>query len=285
MPSIPATKLLHISRPRFWIYTFGPYIVGLLIGASQLADLNDWRVILFGIYFLFPANLFIYGINDIHDYDTDLKNPKKVDYETLVRPIEHRVLQQLTWTLTIPALLLAFFTNSRALWALLGFLFFSYFYSAPPIRAKARPLLDSMFNILYAFPGFFAYGLMGGQNFQWEYVVAAWCWTMAMHAYSAVPDISADRAANLDTVATKLGFQSTLWFCLALYATSAILTSGALHWLSWLLGALYITMMLISIRTGSEERLLKVYKLFPLLNTISGAAMFWYIALTKFYLL
>jgi hypothetical protein len=41
--------------------------------------------------------------------------------------------------------------------SLLGFLFFGIFYSAPPIRAKEIPFLDSFFNILYVFPGIAAY--------------------------------------------------------------------------------------------------------------------------------
>jgi 4-hydroxybenzoate polyprenyltransferase len=266
------------------MYTFGPYIVGLLIGARQISDLHDWRVLLCGLYFLFPANFFIYGINDIHDYETDVQNQKKVDYEGLVRPAEHHALFRLLGLVTVPALFFAlWFTNSRAVGALLGFGFFSYFYSAPPIRAKARPVLDSMFNILYACPGFFAYYLIGGQNFRPDYVLAAWCWTMAMHAYSAVPDISADHAANLETVATKLGFKSTLYGGLALYLASATLTYTALSWLSVLLGILYAAMMLVSLRSGTEAGVMRVYKLFPLLNTLSGAALFWYIALTKFF--
>lgn len=283
MSRIPLSKLLRISRPRFWIYTFGPYIVGLLIGARNLDQLNDWRVIVFGLFFLFPANLFIYGINDIFDYETDVKNRKKTDYETLVRPEERKPLQNLITAFSAPFVLTFGAVHTNALWCFLGFLFFSSSYSEPPIRAKARPVLDSAFNILYAFPAFFAYYLLGGQNFVPAYVLAAWLWTMAMHAYSAVPDISADRQAGLETVATKFGFQSTLMLCLIAYALSASLSFAALSWLSVVLGAIYIAMMWLSVRAGSEEGVLKIYTAFPFLNMASGAALFLYILQAKFF--
>lgn len=283
MRRIPLSKLLRISRPRFWIYTFGPYIVGLLIGARNLEQLNDWRVIVFGLFFLFPANLFIYGVNDIFDYETDSKNRKKTDYEVLVRPDEQQLLSRWILQLTLPFAALLLFLPQRAMWAFAGFVFFSLFYSAPPIRAKARPILDSAFNILYAFPAFFAYYLLGGQNFVLTYVLAAWLWTMAMHAYSAVPDISADREAGLQTIATHFGLGDTLALCLVCYTQSMALSFPALGWLSVLLGAVYIIMMLLSLCAGREDDILRIYVVFPFLNMAAGAALFIYILKTKFF--
>jgi 4-hydroxybenzoate polyprenyltransferase len=284
MSRISPAKLWRISRPRFWIYTFGPYIVGLLIGARDLDQLRDWRVMVFGAFFLLPANLFIYGVNDIFDYETDIKNQKKTSYEVLVQLDEQRVLMRTIALGTLPFLATLFFLPARAAWALGGFAFFSVFYSAPPIRAKARPVWDSMFNILYAFPAFFAYFLLDGYHFVPPYILAAWLWTMAMHAYSAVPDISADREAGLDTIATQFGFQSTLMLCLIGYALSALLSFDALGWLSLVLGAIYVAMMLVSMRAHNEERLLRVYAVFPFLNTAAGAALFLFILRTKFFL-
>ena len=58
--------LLKVSRPRFWIYIFGPYIVGLIAGVENKTELLSLLYLLFGIYFLYPANLLIYGVNDIY---------------------------------------------------------------------------------------------------------------------------------------------------------------------------------------------------------------------------
>lgn len=276
-------QLLKISRPRFWIYLFGPYIVGLVCGASTPAALLDWRVLLFGIYFLFPANLLVYGINDICDWETDKNNPKKESYEMLVTPREHRVLWHAILISNLPFLFLLSFVNLFCIFAMIAFLFFSIQYSAPPIRAKTKPILDSVFNVLYIFPGVFAYFLAGGQNFHFAAFGAAWLWAMAMHAYSAIPDISVDRNASTPTVATFLGFNGTLIFCFVCYALCALLAFSFLGMVAGVLGAVYLGLMLFSFGAKTEENLMRVYKWFPIINTFCGFVLFWSIALAKFF--
>jgi len=106
-------------------------------------------------------------------------------------------------------------------------------------------------------------------------------WTMAMHAYSAAPDISSDRAAGLQTVATRLGFHGTIGFCLALYVSSAVLALPFLTWLAAALGLLYATLMFFSLLARTESQLLRVYRWFPLVNTLSGMAIFFYVLQLK----
>ncbi|HVF10734.1 MAG TPA: prenyltransferase [Abditibacteriaceae bacterium] len=281
--SIAVSKLFKLSRPRFWIYVLGPYLVGLASGAAVLDDFQRWPVLLFGLFFTFPANLLIYGVIDIFDYETDKNNVKKTDYESLVTPDERSALWRAIALATLPFLIVLPAVPTAALPPLAAFLFFSIFYSTPPIRAKAKPVLDSAFNVLYIFPGVFAYYLIGGRDLSIQLVVAAWCWAMAMHAYSAVPDISADYESGLKTVATLFGFHGTLLLCLLLYAAAAILSSAALGLLSVLLGTAYVALMLYSMTRRNEAELLRVYKLFPSINTISGAALFFSVFLSKFF--
>jgi 4-hydroxybenzoate polyprenyltransferase len=281
-------KLLQISRPRFWIYLFGPYIVGLVCGASTPSALLNWRVLIFGIYFLLPANLFVYGTNDVYDWETDQNNPKKKDYETLVTPRDHAGLSRIIIALNLPFILGLLDINSLVAGfgcfsSILGFWIFSCAYSAPPIRAKTKPVFDSVFNVLYIFPGVFGYYLAGGAGFHLQPFFAAWLWAAAMHAYSAIPDISADRNASTPTVATLLGFHGTLWFCLACYFGAALLAFPILGIVAAVLGAVYLGLMLFSFFTKTEENLMRVYKWFPLVNTTCGFVLFWAIALHKFY--
>ena len=270
-------QLLRLSRPRFWMYVFGPYIVGALCGAATPALFFAPLALLFALFFLFPANLLIYGVNDVFDYETDVLNAKKRGYEDLVPPDERRKIALATTILCAPFLVLLPFLPLFSLLALAGFLFFSIGYSAPPIRAKARPIVDSAFNVLYIFPGVFAYFLCGGQNFSWFLFLGAWAWAMAMHAYSAVPDISADREARVPTVATFLELRGTLWFCLALYVFSAICAFPALKWLAVFLALVYGTLMTMSLRANSESGVMRIYRVFPLVNTLAGAAIFWFV--------
>ncbi|MBW3637133.1 MAG: prenyltransferase [Armatimonadetes bacterium] len=270
-------RLLLISRPRFWMYVFGPYLVGALAGASEPRDFFAPLNLLFALFFLFPANLLIYGINDICDYETDVLNAKKRGYEYLVPPDERSKIGRAIALFCAPFVPFLVFLPRASLLAMVAFLFFSIGYSAPPLRAKARPIVDSAFNVLYIFPGVFAYFLSGGTRFSWVLFGGAWAWAMAMHAYSAVPDISADKEAGVPTVATFLGIKATLWFCLGLYVFSALCASPALGWLAVLLAAIYVRLMLLSLRAGTELGVMKIYRHFPLVNTLAGGAIFWFV--------
>jgi lycopene elongase/hydratase (dihydrobisanhydrobacterioruberin-forming) len=276
-------RLLSISRPRFWIYELGPYVVG--IAAAAQGDLSVWvlfPVLLFFLFFLYPANIYIYGINDIFDYETDKLNPKKVSYESLVEPHEWRKLWTHILIVCTPFLLYALFSLSTpALLALLAFFFFAGFYSAKPIRAKARPFLDSIFSAgHYVATGVFSYLLVRGildLEVSWiplaVCVVAGMSWAISMHAYSAVPDIEADKGAKLPTIATTLGKKGTILLCAFLYAFSGFLVFSYLGIISILLSLVYVSFMLVSLKT-TEEQLFRVYTYFPAINTISGMIIF-----------
>ncbi|HRH41509.1 MAG TPA: prenyltransferase [Pyrinomonadaceae bacterium] len=274
---------LKVSRPRFWVYIFGPFLIGSISAIYDKIELLNLKFWLFVPFFLIFANLLIYGVNDIFDYETDVLNAKKQDYETLVTPERRRKLWFIIALTTLPFLILTTFQNISAILAMIGFLFFSIFYSAPPIRAKTIPLIDSIFNILYIFPGIFAYFLLGGTNLPWEIVLAGTFWVMAMHAFSAVPDIEADHAAGFKTVATLLGGKGTLIFCAILYLLAGILTFKYLGVFSLLASAAYLAMMLISLWNYSQQHVFAVYRYFPWLNTLIGFALFWFIAFSKFF--
>lgn len=275
------TFVLVVSRPRFWFYVLGPYVVGLVAGATSINDLLHPVYLLLGIYFTLPANLLIYGVNDIFDYETDRLNEKKDDYETRVEPDSRRRLWTAIAVLNLPFALVFFLSNTAAIAAAAGFLFFSIFYSAPPIRAKTKPFLDSAFNILYAMPGFLSYSLLSGDFPPGGVVAAAWCWTAAMHAYSAIPDIEADKQAGFSTVATLCGTNGTIALCLILYAASAILSAPFLGLASLTLGSAYVLLMLASFLSARNGRLFNLYKAFPLINVAAGFVLFWTIAMAK----
>ncbi len=274
--------LLKVSRPRFWFYLFGPYIVGLAAGASTGADLFSWQTVFLAFYFLFPSNLLIYGINDIFDHETDNFNEKKIEYETLVERESHKNLIFGILTLNLPFLIPAVFFTPELLSALAAFLFFSIFYSAPPIRAKSIPFLDSAFNVLYVFPGVIGYHLLSGSWPPLTVIITAGCWTAAMHAYSAIPDIEADRIAGVRTIATVCGPYVTLAICAALYLASAFLTLPYLGFVSVSLGSAYVLLMIASIWSYRSGKLFKLYRAFPIINVAAGFILFWEIALNKF---
>lgn len=263
-------NLVTISRPRFWLYVIGPFIVGLAAARPSFSIV----AIVMAVYFTLPANALIYGVNDIFDYETDKLNPKKAGYEDALKPTYRKDLAKLIVVTNVPFLAMLPFFPSVARWSLLGFWFFGIFYSAPPIRAKTKPLIDSFFNILYIFPGLFAYGLITSRWPSQNIIIAATLWCMAMHAFSAVPDIASDKKAKMNTVATLLGRQGTIIFCAAAYLAAAVLVRQWLGVYSLLCGAIYGVLMLFALRVKSDKKLFRLYTYFPYINALLGFGLF-----------
>ena len=263
-------RILFISRPRFWAYEWGMFLLGIFVSMSSAQDLLTWPVLLFGFFFLFPANLFIYGINDIYDYETDKLNAKKGSYEALVDPQEHTVLWSWIVISCLPFLLIGFFILPvKAALSLVAFFFFAGFYSAPPIRAKARAFFDSFFSGAHYVVTFIMgyYFFTNDTPFPYLLVMSALLWTFAMHAFSAVPDYEADKKAGLKTIAILFGPQKTILLCAALYLLSGILllqVAGAI--ILPAMGLYCILMILALAFYKNEKKLFALYKIFPVVN-------------------
>jgi 4-hydroxybenzoate polyprenyltransferase len=264
-------QLLIISRPRFWIYLVGPYVIALAAAGTW----PNLTLLIFGVYLTLPANLLIYGVNDIYDRETDRLNTKKQGYEALLSDKSIRPVIWLIIVTNLPFLLYLGLSLPLAanLW-LLVFIVTGVGYSLPPIRAKARPILDSLFNVLYVAPAFAVYVLASGQLPPTLAIVAAVLWCMAMHAYSAVPDIAADKASHTATVATLLTRQPTLALCGVAYVTAAILSYSFIGRPAIIGGSVYLILIILSLRTKTNEQLFKLYTYFPLVNTVLGAGLF-----------
>jgi 4-hydroxybenzoate polyprenyltransferase len=266
-------RVLALSRPRFWIYLVGPYAVGLAAAGARPGPV----LLLLGLYLTLPANLLIYGVNDLFDRQTDRMNRKKGSYEALLDPSEDRGLRATILLTNLPFIaLLPFLPIGASAWLAL-FLLLGVGYSVPPLRFKVRPGLDSVSNLLYAAPGFAAFTAAASVAPAPLLVVAAALWCAAMHAYSAVPDIAADRAAGIATIATRLGPRGTLLLCLALWTGAAVLLRPWLPVVA-LVGALaYLLLGAASLRAIAGARrppLFALYRAFPLVNTALGAALF-----------
>ena len=265
------TQVLIISRPRFWVYLVGPYVIAL-------AASGVWpnpTLLLFGLYLTLPANLLIYGVNDIYDRETDRLNAKKRGYEALLADKSVRPIAWLIAATNLPFLLyLGLSLPLAANFWLLVFIITGVGYSLPPIRAKARPVLDSLFNILYVAPAFAVYVAASGKLPSIIVIIAATLWCMAMHAYSAVPDIAADRASHTPTIATLLNRQPTLMLCGVTYGLAAGLSYGFIGWPAIVGGVVYLSLIILSLRTKTNIQLFKLYTWFPLANTLAGTGLF-----------
>lgn len=274
-----AKTLIKTSRPRFWIYLIGPLLIALA-AANTVPGIALYILI---AYATLPANLLIYGVNDIFDQETDKLNSKKGSYEVLLKAAQVRSLTIWIIALNLPfIILLAIALPANSLPWLALFLVTGIGYSAPPLRAKSKPFLDAATNVLYIALGLGAYTALSGQQPSWSAVLAGTLWCMAMHAYSAVPDIAADKASHTPTIATVLGARPMLVVCALLYALAGALSYHYLHWFSIVAVLAYWLLMGQSLRVvRSTPKLLKVYALFPYVNTALGMALFFVIAVPK----
>lgn len=247
-------------------------MLGMFAGGLTSGQLLDPVVLASLLFFLIPANILIYGINDIYDYETDRLNAKKVEYEALLYPKDHATVWKWVIGTSLPFVSLFFFVSWPAAVSLVLFVFFATFYSAKPIRAKVRPGLDSFFSAShYVVTGVYGYFLVGGVGFPILGIVAGLLWSMAMHAYSAVPDIIADKESGIETVATRLGARATIVWSAVFYVAAGLLAAIAVG--KWLapLTLVYLVLMYLSYRNvGSHEKLLRIYAWFPKVNLLVG---------------
>ena len=263
--------LLVLSRPRFWLYLAGPVVVGVAYGADALYDLfAPGALVLFG-YFLLPANVLLYGINDAFDADLDAHNPKKADSDS--REARWRGDRLATAAIAVAAGLgvVTFAASPPAAWPyLIGFFALAVGYSAPPFRFKTTPFLDSLSNGLYVLPGAAAYVTVAGAHPPWAAIAGAWTWTMAMHTFSAIPDIGPDREAGIETTATFLGESRAYAYCGACW----LLAAGAFGLVDGRLGALLcVYPAFVAVVAGTAVSVERAYWWFPALNTAVGTAL------------
>ena len=264
-------RLVALSRPRFWVYLVGPWAVGVVATGERPGA----AVLLLGLYCTLPANLLIYGINDLFDRPTDRLNGKKGSYEALLDPSEDRPLRTAILLTNLPFLALLPFLPLASIAWLAVFLVLGVGYSAPPLRFKARPGLDAASNFLYAAPGFAAYAAAPAAAPQPLLVLAATLWCAAMHADSAVPDIAADRSASVPTIATRLGDRGTLVLCVGLWLAAAAILVAWVPVVAVVGGLAYLLLGVASLRAvAAGASLLRLYRLFPLVNTALGAGLF-----------
>jgi len=273
---------LKVSRPRFWIYTGGTYVVGFALGMAGWQDFLSLEYLVYLIYFFFPANVFIYGVNDIWDYETDRDNPKKEEREIRAESVGRRDLLKVVIVVTAVSLGLMITQMDLGLMLIFAsFLLLSYFYSARPLRFKAIPFVDFLSNVLYIMPGIFGYYLVAGTVPPLPIILAGVMHVSAMHLFSAIPDIKYDEEAGIRTTAVVLRKRYSLELCTVLWGVLAILVIylSGMHPLSFL--ALIYPAIPIALLVRERLSIERVYWYLPWVNIGLGGLLFTMLVLTK----
>lgn len=268
-------QLVLASRPVSWVNTAFPFGAAYLLTVREI----DWIFCVGVLYFMIPYNVAMYGINDVFDYESDLKNPRKGGIEgALLKPALHRPTIWIAAASNIPFLVLLGSAGGPAAWVALTVSAFAVVaYSTPGLRFKERPLLDSLTSSTH-FVSPAVVGLtLAGASFTWPlaFVLAAFfLWGVAAHAFGAIQDIRPDRGAGIHSIGTAFGARITARFALIVWA-SAGLAMLATDWpgpLAALLAVPYLVNCLPywNVTDDSSHQTNRAWRRFIWLNYFSG---------------
>lgn len=217
-------KLLLISRPISWPNTAYPFAAAFLVTGGELG----WLFWLGTLYFLIPYNLLMYGVNDVFDYESDMKNPRKGGIEGAKEQKSlHPLILRAAVISNIPFLIFLLLNGSLiANITLLALTFFVVAYSLGGLRFKEIPVLDSITSSLhFVGPMIYALVVTGFEPSYWPFILAFFLWGAASHAFGAVQDIIPDREGGLSSIATVFGARLTTRLVFAGYCLASFVLS------------------------------------------------------------
>jgi len=269
-------QLTLSSRPLSWINTAFPFAAAYLLTAREI----DLTLIVGTLYFLIPYNLAMYGINDVFDYESDLRNPRKGGVEgALLDPSIHRTTLVAALVTNVPFLVYLVIVGDALSWLVLAISVFAVIaYSMKGLRFKEKPLLDSLTSSTH-FVSPAIYGLvLADAAFTpalWLILASFFLWGIASHAFGAVQDVLADREGGLSSIATIIGARATTRLAVVVYLASGLLLLGT-EWpgpLAALAAVPYVvsTAQWWRVTDDTAEDANRGWKRFLLLNFVAGA--------------
>lgn len=222
-PAAPFRQLVLASRPLSWINTAFPFAAAYLLTTGRV----DATFVIGTIFFLIPYNLAMYGINDVFDYESDLRNPRKGGAEgaLLDRSAHRRTLIAAAVT-TIPFVVYLVIVGSPLSWLVLAFSLFAVLaYSVKGLRFKEVPFVDSATSSVH-FVSPALYGLvLAGATFTpqlWLVLLAFFLWGVGSHAFGAVQDVVPDREGGISSIATAIGAAATVRLAIVAWAAAGV---------------------------------------------------------------
>lgn len=268
-------QLVLSSRPISWINTAFPFGAAYLLTTREI----DWVLLVGFLYFLIPYNFAMYGINDVFDYASDLANPRKGGIEGALLPRRlHRPTLWIAALTNIPFLIVLGAAGGPAVWIALAVSAFAVVaYSAPALRFKERPFLDSITSSIHFVSPALVGLLLAGADIDGALILvltAFLLWGMAAHAFGAVQDIVPDREAGIDSIATSIGARATTRLALALWAAAGALMLAA-PWPGPLAAIIALPYLLNclpfwAVTDASSARTNRAWRRFIALNYLSG---------------
>jgi 4-hydroxybenzoate polyprenyltransferase len=197
--------LIKVSRPVVWPVL--PLVYGLGMHAAR-APLTVAAMVPMALL-TFPMNLIGCGLNDIYDYESDRRCPRR---RAIWGAVVHAEDQAFIWWAALAMMPLVVLgacltRNWDNIVATVGLLLIAWLYSVPPVRLKERPPLDSLANGLgyFLLPFVMGYSLGADpRTMPLRYYLLALC-VCGVHALATAADYEADRSAGHRTLAVAFG--------------------------------------------------------------------------------
>ncbi len=221
-------RALVVSRPVFWLVAPAAYIYGALSGGAEPGPL----MLLEAILLTFPLGIYVFGINDLFDMESDRANPRRTGsvWGARVTDADRGWIARAS-VLSVSAIMIAAAASGQAthIISVALFLPFPYLYSVPPFRLKSRPVIDSLSNATYTFgPYAMGYSLAGGFGFLNLPAILLALVFSAAHAVGTVMDLEGDRKAGIRTFASACGPRAAAAFAVLLLAINLPFAYGAM---------------------------------------------------------
>jgi 4-hydroxybenzoate polyprenyltransferase len=210
-------EIIKVSRPIGWLIFPTVFYLGVRAAGGSL----NLLILLIMLSLSFPFCFFGYGINDIYDYKSDRRNPRKKGVEGyLVKPKNRKFVKKLALILILPFIMLILLTlNLTSIFFAFFELFLGYFYSAPPIRLKERPPFDSISNglIYFLLPYVLGFSIFKSILFLPIKVVWIGMSVAAIHAIGTMMDYDVEKKLGIKTFAVAFGLRKTALFAFLIF--------------------------------------------------------------------
>jgi 4-hydroxybenzoate polyprenyltransferase len=252
--------LVKTSRPQFYFVPVYFYVSAFVILGSEIT----LPVLVQAASLSFPLTLFINGVNDIYDTDTDALDDLRKEGETVEERFDD--VSALKLYLGVAGALVVATSIMFGVWNTFfacATLFVGYAYSAPPFRLKERPPLDSLSNGVIAVTLAF---LLGVSTFAGPAEIEPWTYAKvvmltlgiaAAHAYYAAIDYEPDKEAGLDTVATRYGKRACVGAALVMVVLNYFVFAPELGAYFEVIVAYIVALLVYALRNAEAEKMLR----------------------------
>ncbi|MEO1644434.1 MAG: prenyltransferase [Chloroflexota bacterium] len=252
--------LLRLSRWQQHVpYTVPLVLIGALVAVYHSDNALDWRLL-----FVTLANIlamaFAFMVNDVVDAPDDMRDPLKAQKNVIAQGI-------LTARESVFALILVVIL-SAVLFALGGgrnflvgasTLILSYLYSVPPVRLKARPIVDIVSHVLMLS----ALILLSGYVLYDTRLDAVWALAFGVafasaygQFYNQLSDFTVDKQAGLSNTAMLVGERNTRYL-MGLSGLLTVVCIGIAIWQgvfpAWLVWVLLSAVVIVSMFDWQQD--------------------------------